>query len=295
MQYSALARDDSPVLADWERNGFRRFDGSLFFEVARGSFALRFEAALGRIYGGRTSCTASVSGSADVPCDANPLFVNAEREPLDPTLSQWRRSLQLSFVVRPHGGAGGGAIADEQDTAALGRWRVGLAWAPVRATDFISDGHFVDGAGLEPGIEAAYVEALWRGLRLGAAARYSFGFGSSPLGETEHVLFIPALLGWAVRSPRTGAEFEFLAGVGPAAVALTYGLRSGHYWATGPGAEVGLSYIRPLAGRQRMDLVLGISVRAMRLRVRTGAEQNSNLEGARGFHGDISLHAGLRF
>lgn len=57
-----------------------------------------------------------------------------------------------------------------------------------------------------------YVGAIWRGLRGGAGARYSYGVGQpnypTAQDESDHVLFLPALLGWAWRSPsvRSGAE-----------------------------------------------------------------------------------------
>jgi hypothetical protein len=297
--HAGTAVDGTPAVVYWHLDDARRVDGSAVLELVRGNLALRFEAALGRVFGGSSSCVARFDGA--FPCQADPRYPSGEPDVLEATPSPWRRSLQVALVVRPGGRATPESLAAGAATvpalpAAAGRWRVSLAATHVRGTDLFSDGHYFDGPRFDAGIEAEYLRRTG-GLRWGVGARYSYGIGQ-PLydrhDESEHVAFVPALLGWAWRSPVTGEELELLGGFGPALMALSFGARSGEdVWVAGPGGEIGVSYIRPLTATGRLAIVVGVSARVLAVTEVSGGDQFIANRG--GFHHEIPAHVGVRF
>ena len=117
---------------------------------------------------------------------------------------------------------------------------------------------------------------------------------NAPDHDSEHIVFVPALLGWAWRSRETGEEVEFLGGAGPALMALTFGAREGLLWAGGVGFELGVNYIHALSAARRLALVVGVSARLVSASVQ-GGSSDSYFQHADVFHREVPGHVGLRF
>jgi len=128
-------------------------------------------------------------------------------------------------------------------------------------------------------------------MRWGAGARYGYGAGppaySTDFGKSEHVAFVPALLGWAWRSPATGEEIEVLGGIGPGLMAISR-FSDHDSWAAAGGVELAVSYIRPLPVEGRWALVVGVGARVLVLWPWSDP-------GVYGYHAAIPIHVGLRF
>ena len=277
--HDGTADDGTPAVVFWRRDHNTRVDGSVMLELVRGDVALRLEAGLGRVYG-NANCEASFGGDS-VAC-RNPVLDQPRPEPeITESQSSWRPSLQLALAVRP-GGAEALAVA-VPETTGTGHWRVSLAATNARKTDFLDE--FDDGTTFDAGIETEYIhQRSAGGLRWGAGARYSYGTGPSfSTTGSEHVVYVPFLVGWAWRARQTGEEIELLGGFGPGLVVVQTS-PGYHMSAAGAGLEAGVNYIRPLPVAGRWALVLGVSGRLLAL-----------LGPRFGGHGELPLHVGLRF
>lgn|GEM_PF-5061128 len=289
MHHAGTADDGTSAVIFWHRSNDTRLDGSVLIELVRGNVALRFEGALGRMYGG-SSCVARFSSGSVGPCQA--VVLGQPGPEVKESASPWRHSLQLALAVRP-----GAVVPDSAGQAALpteaGRWRVSLAATHARRTDLIEEQTYADGTRFEAGIEAEYIRptGAGRGMRWGAGARYGYGAGppaySTDFGKSEHVAFVPALLGWAWRSPATGEEIEVLGGIGPGLMAISR-FSDHDSWAAAGGVELAVSYIRPLPVEGRWALVVGVGARVLVLWPWSDP-------GVYGYHAAIPIHVGLRF
>lgn len=165
----------------------------------------------------------------------------------------------------------------------------------VRGTDLFDDGHSSDHPAFDAGLAVQYLRRVGSGgWRIGAGARYGLGAGRAYGGAWayEQVLTVPLLVGWAWRFGATGEELEFLIGVGPGFMFLSFGTGDyGAVTARGVAAEVGLNYVRPLT--PRLAIVIGVAACGQSLYARGPA--NTNIDGAVGFHGEIPLRVGLRY
>jgi hypothetical protein len=155
----------------------------------------------------------------------------------------------------------------------------------------LQDGHVADPIAFEGGVNADYLRSVGSYLSLGLGARYQYGGGSekpvTPFSgyQSEHIGFLPLLVGVGRRLGGTDEQIEGLAGIGPAVGSFSVA----QYSAFGLGAELDFNYVRPLAAA--VALVVGVSARVISFsrKVEDGAQI-----GTSGVHVELPVNFGLR-
>ena len=252
----ATAPNGTPVDEQWSWLHGRRFDGTIAVEGVRGNAILRLEGGVGRL-AAETHCFVLATGGS---CD---------QVGFRPDHSEWRGFVQLAVAVRPGrwsttGGAA--AAADTKEPASAGgaapsQLRLSIAIVSIRRSLLLHDGDLADPIAFEGGINADYLRSVGSYLRLGLGARYEYGGGAGrPVTQfgsyqSEHIGFLPVLVGVGRRLRGTDEQIEGLIGLGPAVGSFSIA----QYSAFGLGAELDFNYVRPLGGA--VALVVGVSAR----------------------------------
>jgi hypothetical protein len=281
------APNGAPVGDQWSWSHGRRLDGTIAVEGVHGNAILRLEGGVGRL-AAETRC--SVNTTTGGSCD---------EVGFRPDHSEWRGFVQLALAVRPGRwptSDGAAASAETNDpasavAAAPSQLRVSLAIVPIRRSLLLHDGGVADPVAFEGGVNADYLRSVGSHLRLGLGARYEYGGGSekpvTPFSryQSEHIGFLPVLVGVGRRLRGTDEQIEGLVGFGPALGSFSVA----QYSAFGLGAEIDFNYVRPLAAA--VALVVGVSARVISFsrKFEDGAQI-----GTSGVHVELPVNLGVR-
>ena len=278
---------DGTLLNDqWSWSHGRRFDGSIAVEAVRGNAILRLEGGVGRL-------------EAETHCYIQSTSASCDQASFRPDHAEWRGFIQLAVAVRPGRWPttrGAAASADTKEPAsavdvASSQLRVSIAIVPIRRSLLLHDGDLADPIAFEGGLNADYLRSVGSYLRLGLGARYEYGGGSekpvTPFSryQSEHIGFLPVLVGVGRRLGGTDEQIEGLVGLGPAVGSFSVG----QYSAFGLGAELDFNYVRPLASA--VALVAGVSARLISFSTKI---DDGGQIGTSGVHVELPVNLGVR-
>jgi hypothetical protein len=224
---------------------------------------------------------------------------SCEQVGFQPDHSEWRGFVQLAVGVRPGrwpATTGAAASADANQAAlaagaAPSQLRVSIAIVPIRRSLLLHDGDVGDPIAFEGGVNADYLRLAGSRLRLGLGARYEYGGGSekpvTPFSryQSEHIGFLPVLMGVGRRLPGTDEQIEGLIGFGPALG--SFSVR--RYSAFGLGGEIDFNYVRPLG--TAVALVVGVSARLISFSAKI---DDGGQTGTSGVHLELPVNFGVR-
>jgi hypothetical protein len=280
------APDGTPLSDQWSWSHGRRLDGTIAVEGVHGNAILRLEGGAGRLAAETRCSVTATSGSCD-------------RVGFQPEHSEWRGFVQLAVAVRPGRWPATVGVAASADTtepasavgAAPSQLRVSLAIVPIRRSLLLHDGDVADPVAFEGGVNADYLRSAGSRLRLGLGARYEYGGGSEkpvlPFSryQSEHIGFLPVLVGVGRRLRGTDEQIEGLVGFGPALG--SFSVR--RYTAFGLGGEIDFNYVRPLG--TAVALVVGVSARLISFSAKI---DDGGQIGTSGVHVELPVNLGLR-
>lgn len=283
-----VAAPNGTLVSDqWNWSHGRRLDGTIAVEGVHGNAILRLEGGVGRLEAAETHCSVNSTGAS---CD---------EVGFQPDHSEWHGFVQLAVAVRPgRWSRTGGAIASADISApasargaALSQLRLSLAIVSIRRTFLLHDGDLADPTAFEGGLNADYLRSVGSYLRLGLGARYEYGGGAgrpvSQFGsyQSEHIGFLPVLVGVGRRLAGTDEQIEGLIGIGPAGGSFSVAQYSAFGW----GVEIDFNYVRPLG--TAVALVAGVSARV--LSFSTKIDDGGQI-GTSGVHVELPVNLGVR-
>ena len=271
---------------EWSWSHGRRLDGTIAVEGVHGNAILRLEGGVGRL-------------AAETRCSVYATAGSCEQVGFQPDHSEWRGFVQLAVGVRPGrwpttGGAAASADTNEPASAvgaAPSQLRVSIAIVPIRRSLLLHDGDLADPIAFEGGVNADYLRSVGSYLRLGLGGRYEYGGGSekpaTPFSryQSEHIGFLPVLVGFGRRLGGTDEQIEGLIGIGPAVGSFSVA----QYSAFGLGAELDFNYVRPLG--TAVALVVGVSARVISFSTKI---DDGGQIGTSGVHVELPVNLGLR-
>jgi len=270
----------------WSWSHGRRLDGAIAVEGVHGNAILRLEGGVGWL-------------AADAHCFVFGAGGTCEQLGFRPDHSEWRGFVQLAAAVRPGRWPAPGGDAGSADTtepastvgAASSQLRVSIAIVPIRRSLLLHDGDVADPVAFEGGVNADYLRSAGSHLRLGLGARYEYGGGSekpvTPFSryQSEHIGFLPVLVGVGRRLRGTDEQIEGLIGFGPALG--SFSVR--RYSAFGLGGELDFNYVRPLG--TAVALVAGVSARLISFSAKI---DDGGQIGTSGVHVELPVNLGVR-